>query len=52
METFIKVVSGVRVMKLKSSKKKIFNELEYSLKKGHVIKAFTTKESKWGQKLL
>ena len=38
-------------MRLKSGKKKIFNELEYSLKKGHVIKALSSKESKWGEKL-
>lgn len=38
-------------MRLKSSKKKVFNELEYSLKKGHVIKAYTAKDSKWKGKI-
>lgn len=38
-------------MRLKSSKKKVFNELEYSLKKGHVLKAYTTQDSKWKGKI-
>jgi len=45
------MLSGVRVMKLRSNKKKVFNELEYSMKKGHVLRAATSKGSKWGGRL-
>ena len=51
METVLRIISGVRVVKIKSSKKRIFSELEYSLKKNHVLKALTAKDSKWGERL-
>ena len=38
-------------MRLKSNKKRVFGELEFSLKKGHVLKALTSKQSKWGERL-
>lgn len=47
----MKLISGVRIMRLKSSKKKLFGEIEYSLKKGHAVKAYTSESSKWGKKL-
>lgn len=38
-------------MKLRSNKKKVFSELQYSIKKGHVLRAATSKKSKWGERL-
>jgi len=38
-------------MRLKSSKKKLFGEIDYSLRKGHAVKAYTSSTSKWGIKL-
>ena len=51
LEPILKVISGVRIMRLKSSKKKLFSEIEYSLRKGHAVKAYTSSSSKWGKKL-
>jgi len=38
-------------MRLKSSKKNLFGEIDYSLRKGHAVKAYTSSTSKWGRKL-
>ena len=51
LEPVLKLISGVRIMRLKGSKKRIFSELEYSLKKGHILKVLTSKQSKWGNKM-
>ena len=45
------MISGVRVAKLKSTKKRVLSELDYSLKKKHVLKALTSKSSRWGERL-
>ena len=37
--------------KLKSSKKRVLSELDYSLNKKHVLKAVTSKDSKWGERM-
>jgi hypothetical protein len=39
------------VAKLKSSKKRVLSELDYSLNKKHVLKAVTSKNSKWGERM-
>ena len=51
MEDVLRLISGVRVAKLKSSKKRVLSELDYSLNKKHVLKAVTAKNSKWDERM-
>ena len=51
LETVLKLISGVRIIRLNSSKKRVFKQLEFSLKKGHTLKALASKQSKWGERL-
>ncbi len=41
LEEQINMISGLRVLNIKGNHKKIFKELEYSLKRGHILKAIT-----------
>ena len=37
IENVLRVISGVRVLRMNITKPKVFAELEYSIKKGHYI---------------
>ena len=52
LETVLQLISGVRVIRIRSNKKNIFKELSFSIRKGHILKAQTTSESRWGKKLV
>ena len=52
LDNVLRLISGVRVVRIKSIKKKIMSELEFSTKTGHVVKAVTKNSSKWEGKMI